>query len=39
LLYQNRIIGETEIMDAGSLPQVQMPKRPSNDPRFKDYLP
>lgn len=39
LLYQNRIIGETEVMDARSLPQVHMPKRPSNDPRFKDYLP
>ena len=39
LLYQNRLIGETEIMDAKSLPQVQMPKRPSDDVRFKDYLP
>ena len=39
LLYQNRIIGETEILDAQSLPQVHMPNRPSNDQRFKDYLP
>jgi hypothetical protein len=39
LLNQNRIIGATEVMDAGSLPQIQMPKRPSDDPRFKDYLP
>ena len=39
LLYQNRLIGETEVMDARSLPQVHMPKRPSDDPRFKDYLP
>ncbi len=27
LLYQNRIIQETEIMDAQSLPKVQMPER------------
>ncbi len=39
LLSQNRIIGETEILDAQTLPQVQMPKRPSDDPRFEDYLP
>jgi cytochrome c len=39
LLHQNRIIGETEVMDAQSLPQVNMPKRPSDDPRFKAYLP
>ena len=39
LLSQNHIIGETEILDAQTLPQVHMPKRPSNDPRFEDYLP
>ncbi|MEE2839108.1 MAG: cytochrome c [Acidobacteriota bacterium] len=39
LLHQNRIIGETEIMDAQSLPQIHLPKRPSDDPRFQDYLP
>ena len=39
LLHQNRIIGETEVMDAQSLPQVDMPKRPSDDPRFQDYIP
>ena len=38
LLYQNRIIGETEVMDADSLPKVQMPNRPSGDPRFQDVL-
>jgi cytochrome c len=27
LLYQNRIIQETEVMDAQSLPKVQMPER------------
>lgn len=39
LLHQNRIIGETEVMDAQSLPQIHMPNRPSDDLRFKDYLP
>ncbi len=39
LLHQNRIIGETEVMDAQTLPQVHMPKRPNEDARFKDYLP
>ena len=39
LLSQNRIIGETEVMDAQSLPQVHMPSRPSDDLRFRDYLP
>ena len=38
LLYQNRIIQETEVMDAGSLPKVQMPNRPSGDARFEDVL-
>ena len=39
LLHQNRIIGETEVMDAQGLPQIHMPNRPSDDLRFKDYLP
>ncbi len=38
LLYQNRIIEETEVMDAGSLPKVQMPNRPSEDARFQEVL-
>ncbi len=38
LLYENRIIEETEVMDAGSLPKVQMPNRPSEDARFEDVL-
>lgn len=38
LLYQNRIIEETEVMDAESLPKVRMPNRPSDDTRFQDVL-
>ncbi len=38
LLYQNRIIQETEVMNAESLPKVQMPNRPSDDPRFQDVV-
>ena len=39
LLHQNGIIGENEVMDARTLPQIHMPNRPSDDLRFKDYLP
>jgi cytochrome c len=38
LLYQNRIIQETEVMNAESLPKVPMPNRPSDDPRFQDVV-
>ena len=38
-LARSCIIAETEAMNAQSLPQIHMLNRPSDGPRFKDYLP
>jgi cytochrome c len=39
VLYRNGIIGETDVMDAKSLPQVQMPNRSAYDPAQADWKP
>jgi S-disulfanyl-L-cysteine oxidoreductase SoxD len=39
LLAQNRIIGEGEVMNAGTLPKVRMPNRDGFIPRFPEKMP
>jgi cytochrome c len=39
VLYRNGIIGETDVMDAKTLPQVKMPNRAAYDPSQTDWKP
>jgi mono/diheme cytochrome c family protein len=39
LLAQNRIIGEGDVMNAGTLPRVRMPNRDGFIPRFPEKMP
>ncbi len=39
LLYTNKVIGETEVMDAKSLPLVKMPNRDNFFPEFPRLMP
>jgi S-disulfanyl-L-cysteine oxidoreductase SoxD len=39
LLYMNKVIGEAEVMDAKSLPQVKMPNRDNFFPEFPKLMP
>jgi S-disulfanyl-L-cysteine oxidoreductase SoxD len=39
LLYMNKVIGESEVMDAKTLPQVKMPNRDNFFPEFPKLMP
>lgn len=39
LLYMNRVIGEADVIDAKSLPQVTMPNRDNFFPEFPKLMP